>query len=355
MTGQRIFMTGASGYIGGVVVEQAIQQGYEVYALSRNETSDEKIRTLGGTPVRGDLQSHPVLQEQSANADIVFHLADAWAGNFGKMEYDEVVRIDTGAVDAIGEGLKGTSKPLVVTSGTLVVEANPDGQETDEASPLCENPLNDRIKSEKHALELCSQGVNVSAIRLAPWVYGRGASGVALFTTMFTGMKEVFYVDQGTAATSVVHVDDAAQLYFLAAQKAQPGDVFNAVSSHAVTARELATAIAHTANLPLKSLSFDEVTSRMGEFVARFLSVENRASSKKARQQLGWEPRGPAILEDIETGSYSQGEVSRVGHLHSLTDIVDIFGIWGLLGRFNPAGNQSKIVSNCCCPDPVCR
>jgi nucleoside-diphosphate-sugar epimerase len=306
MTGQRIFITGASGYIGSVVAEQAIQQGYNVYALSRTETSDEKIRTLGATPVRGGLESHRVLQEQSAQADIVFHLADAWAGNFGKMEYDEVVRIDVGAVDAIGEGLKGTSKPLVVTSGTLVVAAHPDGLETDEESAISEKPLNDRIKSEQHALGLRSQGINVSAIRLPPWVYGRGGSGVRLFMAMFTDMKEVLCVDQGSASTSVVHVDDAAQLYLLAAKKAQPGDIFNAVSSNTVTAVELATAIAHTANLPLQSLSFDEATSRMGEFMASFLSVENRASGKKARETLGWEPRGPTVLDDIKNGSYSK-------------------------------------------------
>jgi nucleoside-diphosphate-sugar epimerase len=306
MTGQRIFMTGASGYIGSVVAQQAIQQGYNVCALSRTERSDEKIRNLGATPVRGGLQSYAVLLEQSAQADIVFHLADAWAGNFGKMEYDEVVRIDVGAVDAIGEGLKGTSKPLVITSGTLVVAAHPDGLETDEESAISEKPLNDRIKSEQHALGLRSQGINVSAIRLPPWVYGHGGSGVRLFMAMFTDMKEVFYVDQGSAPTSVVHVDDAAQLYLLAAKKAQPGDIFNAVSSNTVTARELATAIAHTAYLPLQSLSFDEATSRVGEFMASFLSVENRASGKKARETLGWEPRGPTVMNDIKNGSYSK-------------------------------------------------
>ncbi|EAW07074.1 putative NAD dependent epimerase/dehydratase [Aspergillus clavatus NRRL 1] len=304
MTRSRIFMTGASGYIGSVVLEQAVQQDYEVYGLSRSKESDEKIQGLGGIPVRGDLQSHQVLREQSSQADIVLHLADAWAGNFGKMEYEEVVRIDAGAVDAMGEGLKGSKKPLVITSGTLVVAADPTGKETDETSPLWDKPLNDRIRCEQHAMGLCSQGITVSAIRLPPWVYGRGGSGVRLFMTLFASMGEVFYVDEGAAHTSVVHVDDAAQLFLLAAQKAQAGDVFNGGSSHAVTTRELATAIAQTADLPLESLPYDEVVSKTGEFMARFLSEENRASGRKAREQMGWEPHGPGILDDILSGSY---------------------------------------------------
>ncbi|KAL4893211.1 hypothetical protein BDV59DRAFT_178647 [Aspergillus ambiguus] len=220
------------------------------------------------------------------------------------MEYAEVVRIDTGAVNAIGEGLRGSGKPLVTTSGSLVVAADPRGQETDETSPLCEHPLNERIKCEQHALTLCNKGISVSVIRLPPWVYGRGGSGVRLFMTIFSKMGEVFYVDQGTANTSVVHVDDAAKLYFLAAHKAQTGDVFNGVSSHDLTARQLAAAMAHVTGLPLRSRPFDDVAAEMGDFFANFLSVENRASGQKARKQLGWEPQGPEILADIEQGSY---------------------------------------------------
>lgn len=133
MAKQRIFMTGGSGYIGSAVTELAISCGYEVYSLSRTEASDAKLTALGATPVRGDLNSLDVLRQQSAAADIVFHLADSLTDDWGQ-DYAKVVATDAAAVDAMGAGLEGTHKPFVVTSGSLVVAAT--GAETDEDSPL---------------------------------------------------------------------------------------------------------------------------------------------------------------------------------------------------------------------------
>ncbi|EYE91685.1 putative NAD dependent epimerase/dehydratase [Aspergillus ruber CBS 135680] len=287
----RIFMTGASGYIGSVVVEQAIPKGYQIYALSRSEASDEKIKAQGAVPIRGDLKSYDVLREQSAQADIVLHLADAYAGNFG-MDYADVVRIDNAAVDAIGAGLEGSNKPLVITSGTLVESA------------LWDKPLNDRISSEQHAMKLVNKGIKVSAVRLSPFVYGRGASGVRLFMMMFANGGEVFYVNNGDVKTSAVHVDDAATLFILAAEKANVGDIFNATSINDVTTREISEAIGSILDLPVKSFSYDDTVSKFGEFLARFLNAENQPSGAKAKSQLGWDPKGLSIIDDIKIGSY---------------------------------------------------
>ena len=297
----RMFMTGASGYIGSVVVEQAVPKGYQVYALSRSEASDEKIKAQGAVPIRGDLKSYDVLREQSAQADIVLHLADAFAGNFG-MDYAEVVRVDNAAVDAIGAGLEGSNKPFVTTSGTLVVE--PTGGETTEESSLWDRPINDRISSEQHALKLVNKGIRVSAIRLAPFVYGRGGSGVRLFMMMFANGGEVFYVSDGDVKTSAVHIDDAAALFLKKKEKANAGDIFNAASINEVTFRELAEAIGSILDLPVKSFSYGDTVSKFGEFLARFLNSENRASGAKAKRQLGWDPKGLGIIEDIKTGAY---------------------------------------------------
>ncbi|KAI9929529.1 hypothetical protein ASPWEDRAFT_111168 [Aspergillus wentii DTO 134E9] len=299
----RIFMTGASGFIGSTIAELAITRGYQIYGLSRTEATDAKLTQLGVVPVRGDLHSLDVLRDQSAQADIVMHLADALAGNFG-MDYEEVLRIDFAAVDAIGEGLQGSNKPLVVTSGSLVVAPDPTGAETDETSPLNENPLNGRIRAERHALELAGKGVKVSVIRLAPFVYGRGGSGIRLFMGMFKNAGQAFYVDDGAVKTSAVHVDDAAQLYLLAAEQAKAGDVFNGVSSTTVTIRELSEAMGEILDLPVVSLPYDKTVGQMGEFLARFLSSENRGSGGKAERELGWKPAGMGILEDIKSGSY---------------------------------------------------
>lgn len=295
----RIFITGASGYIGSVVVKQAIPKGYQVYALSRSEASDEKIKAQGAVPIRGDLKSYDVLREQSAQADIVLHLADAFAGNFG-MDYAEVIRIDNVAVDAIGVGLEGSNKPLVITSGTLV----PTGRETTEESALAEKPLNVRISLEQHALKLVEKLIKVSAIRLPPFVYGRGASGIRLFMMMYANGGEAFYVNDGGVKTSAVHVDDAAAAFLLAVEKANAGDIFNASSINDITIRELSEAMGFILHLPVKSFSYDTIVSKFGVFLASFLNTENRASGAKAKGNLGWDQKGLSIIDEIKTCSY---------------------------------------------------
>jgi nucleoside-diphosphate-sugar epimerase len=270
----RIFMTGANGYIGSIITQFAISEGYEVYGLSRTEKSDAKLKSLGAVPVRGDLHALDFIRRESANAQVVIHLADPLAGNFA-MDYEEVLRIGNAAVDAMAEPLQGTGKPLLVTSGTLVVAPATNGAETTEASPLSETPMNGRIRGEQHALSWVEKGVHVVAIRLAPYVYGRGGSGVRLFMRMAVRNGEVVCIDDGAAKTSVVHVDDAARLYLLAVRKAKAGDVFNATSSTDVTARQLAEAMAFSLELPVRSVPFEDAKARFGEFFARFLSAKN--------------------------------------------------------------------------------
>ncbi|TVY33302.1 Uncharacterized protein LSUB1_G006744 [Lachnellula subtilissima] len=300
---QRIFMTGANGYIGSLITEFAISEGYTVIGLSRSEKSDTKLRNLGAIPVRGDLHTYDVLTRESAQADVVIHLADALAGNWG-MEYSEVVRIHNAAVDAIAEGLKGSGKPFIETSGSLVTAPDPNGGETIESSPLVETPLNNRIDSEKYSLAQCDKGIKVSALRLAPYVYGRGGSGVGVF--MGTGAKngEVTYVGDGSTCTTTVHVDDPARLYLLAIKNAKAGETYNATYETDVTSRALSEAMGEALGVPLRSLSFEDMASKMGQFFAKFLSAENRASNAKAVQELGWRPREKKILDDIKSGSY---------------------------------------------------
>ena len=221
----RIFVTGATGYIGRVVTERVQAEGHTVHGLSRNEEGDAKLRALGATPVRGDLSSPDVLRRESSEADAVLHLA--YIHDWG-MDYEEILRIDAAAVDALGGPLRGTGKGFVVTSGTAVVEPDPAGGETTEESPLSETfVLKDRIRSERHALRLSEDGVRVSAVRLPPYVYGRGGSYfVPMLMEMAAKAGESIYVDDGSLRTSGVHVDDAATLFLLAARGGEGGRRF---------------------------------------------------------------------------------------------------------------------------------
>lgn len=300
--GQRLFITGASGYIGAVVTEFALAEGYEVHALSRSETSDAKLRNLGATPVRGDLTSLDLLRAESAAADAVIHLATAFVMGVGT--YAESMPADIAAVDAIADGLAGTNKPLVTTSGTLSVNPDPTGAETNEESPLGTGPLHARVKTEQHSLSLAKRGIRVTAVRVAPYTYGRGGSGVGLLMGMAIKAGSLTCVDGGKNHTTVVHVDDAARLFLLAAQKGKAGEAYIASSTTDITARQMFDAMAAALGVPVRDISYDEAKAEMPEVFAWFLQAENRASGAKAVKELGWEPKATGILDDINNGSY---------------------------------------------------
>lgn len=224
------------------------------------------------------------------------------------MDYEEVLRIDAAAVVALGESLRGTGKALAITSGTAVVAPDPAGGETTEDSPLSQTfVLKDRIRSERYALRLSEDGIRVSAIRLPPYVYGRGGSTfVPLLMQMAAKVGESVYVDDGQLRTSDVHVDDAATLFLLAVSKAKAGEVFNGTGSTTVTLRELAEAIGAALNIPVRSVSREEAEARWGQFLTAFVQYENRSSNHKAVQQLGWQPKGIDLLTDIRWGAYRE-------------------------------------------------
>lgn len=179
---ERIFITGGSGYVGSVITEFAIADGYEVYGLSRSESGDEKLKKLGAVPVRGDLTSVDVLRRESAAADVVIHLADPFSLSPQGGSYDEVIKIQKGVADAFADGMQGTNKPLVTTTGVLMVAADPNRNETDENAPFPEDPFVPRHHVEAYDQSLAKKGIRVSTIRLAMYVYGRGGSGIKMLS-----------------------------------------------------------------------------------------------------------------------------------------------------------------------------
>jgi nucleoside-diphosphate-sugar epimerase len=301
----RIFITGATGYIGRVVTEIAIAKGHDVHGLSRKKDGDATLKALGATPVRGELTSLDVLRQESSQADVVLHLAyiHDWA-----MDYKKILSIDASAVDALADPLRGTGKTLVTTSGSALAAVDPNGGETTEDAPPTQTfILKDRIRSERHALCWSKDGVRVNTIRLPPYVYGRGGSYfMPLLMQKAADNGESIYVDDGSLRTSDVHVDDAAELFLLAAQKAKAGEIFNGTGSTNLMLKDLAEAIGSALELPVRSVSRKEAVEKWGEFLVTFVQYPNRASNRKALEQLGWQPKGVDILTDIKSGSYQE-------------------------------------------------
>lgn len=303
MAQQTIFITGATGFIGRVVTELAIRDGYSVRGLSRSEKGDALLTSLGATPVRGDLTSLDILSHESSSADIIFHLA--FDHDFSK-PYEQILALDTAAVNALASPLAGTDKPLLTTGGTAMVAPDPAGDETNEESPLPENPMIPRHLAEANALAWAQKGVRSISIRLPQYVYGRGTrSGfAALLIKLAVQSGESVYLGDGEYCASNVYVDDAARLYFAAAKQAKAGDIFNGTADTKTTYKAMAAAIGKAAQVPVRSITGEEAAGRWGPFLAAFYGIVNRASNKKAVEKLGWEPVGPSLLTEIQEGSY---------------------------------------------------
>ncbi|KAG6826547.1 hypothetical protein H0H92_015415 [Tricholoma furcatifolium] len=298
----RIFITGATGFVGRAVTALAVARGYEVHALSRHESGDNTLISLGAIPVRGDLTTHDILSRESSTADIVLHCAFDRATT---RPYGELVQMDIEAVDALAQPLVGTNKPLIVSSGVLLVLPDPNGGETDETAPYNENSPMKRYLCEKHALGWAARDVRVSAIRL-PLVYGRGDEAGFLSSMIKLALKagESAYIDDGANTLPNIHVDDLASLYLAMAEKAKAGEIFNATTRWDTTYKDMTSAVGTVAQVPVRSITKEEAVKRWGPFRATIATIESKAVNRKAVEVLGWKPVGPHILQEIEEGYY---------------------------------------------------
>lgn len=219
-----IFVTGGSGYIGLTLISHAIASGFSVTALSRSPASDAKLSSLGAVPIRGELSTLELLTSEAGKADVVISLADSLASDYSISKEDRF-RINDAANDALAEGLRGSGKPLLLTAGSLSAAADPQGRETDEASPGWPAGHWLHLDREDLTKKYLDMGVRICQIRLAPYVYGRGGSGVGLFMGMWSQAGSGMKVGDGAKHTTVVHVDDAVRLYLLVAEKGKAGEV----------------------------------------------------------------------------------------------------------------------------------
>ena len=293
----RVFVTGASGWIGSVTVKSLIREGYEVVGLARSDASAQLVESLGARAHRGDVTDIKSLQAGIEGCDGVIHTA--FIHDFSK--FQENCEIDRRAIAAMGEVLLGSNRPMIVTSGTGLFSFAPFATE-DMAVPASA-PV-PRIASEHAAEALMKKGVNVSIVRLPPSVHGVGDHGFVPILFNLAKQKGVSaYVGDGSNIWPGVHRLDAAEVFRLALEKAPAKTRLHAVAEEGVPFKKIAEAIGRQLNLPIVSLSADEAAKHF-EWFAHFASMSNRSSSQKTRDLLGWQPKQISLLEDIAQLDY---------------------------------------------------
>ena len=296
----KIFLTGATGYVGSVVAEKLMAKGRAVLGLARNDAAEAKLREKGIEVLRGDLKDVESLMRGARQTDATIHTA--FIHDFS--DYDGAVKTETAAIAAIAEALANTNKPFIATSGAAFLGDTRE-TEADEDFPYDRNsPFISRAESEQDALEMSQKGIRSIVLRLPLFVYGRGGSSFAPF--MIGQAKQAGaanYVGAGSEKVSAVHVEDAADLYVLALETSTAKNLYN-VSAETISLKDLNEAIARLLNVKPKSISVEEARKQFGAFFG-FFTISNQLSSAKARRELGWKPKAnTTIADDIENGSY---------------------------------------------------
>jgi nucleoside-diphosphate-sugar epimerase len=294
----RVFVTGASGWIGSAVVADLIEAGHEVTGLARSDASAAAVTDAGAEVVRGSLDDLDVLARAASDADGVIHTA--YIHDFSQME--AAAATDRGVIETLGAAVEGSGRPLVVTTGTGVLHPGRPVTEDDRHDPSA--PGHPRRENETVALALAERGVRVSIIRPAPSVHGNGDHGfVARLVEIAREQGASGYVGDGANRWAAVHRLDAARLYRLALEHGPAGGVYHAVGDEGVPTRDIAEVIARHLELPLVSVQPEQASEHFG-WLGAFFSWDAPASNALTRERLGWEPTHPGLIADLEAGFY---------------------------------------------------
>jgi nucleoside-diphosphate-sugar epimerase len=298
----RIFVTGATGFIGSAVVQDLLRAGHQVVGLARSDTAARALAAAGASVHRGSLEDVESLRSGAADSDGVIHTGF----NHDFSRFTENCEIDRRAIEALGSALVGSDRPLIVTSGVGLL---PQVQMvTEVSSPSRQNP---RVASEDSAHSVADRGVRVSIVRLAPSVHGEGDHGFVPILITFareTGVSA--YIENGSNRWPAVHRLDAAHLFRLAVEKGATGACYHGVAEEEIVFRQIADVIGGHLNVPVISKSTGQAAAHFKWF-AHFAALDVPASSARTRELLGWRPTQAGLLEDIDRPSYFSEPVLR--------------------------------------------
>ena len=305
----RVFVTGASGWIGSAVVRELLAHGHSVVGLARSEASAAAVEQAGAEVVRGGIDDLDVLRDAAAGSDGVIHLAFKHDIAFSG-DYAGAATSDSAAIETLGWALEGTGRPFFIASGVLGLTApgqvatETDGHDID---PSAVGPAARALNAEL-ALSFAERGVRSGTVRLAPTVHGEGDEGFMASIVGVAKEKGVSaYVGDGSNRWPAVHRSDAARLYRLALEHAPAGSTLHAVAEEGVSFRDIAEAIGRRLDVPFTSIDPADAAAHFG-WLGGFIGLDSLASSAATRELLGWQPTGPSLIEDLDAGHYTRSE-----------------------------------------------
>ena len=291
----RVFVTGASGWVGSAVVPELMDSGHHVVGLARSDASADALAAAGAEVHRGSLEELDTLREGAAKSDGVIHLA--FIHDFER--YAPANETDRQAIETMGAALEGSDRPLVIASGVATTAVGRPATENDPPAPDFE-----RSKAATMTLALAETGVRSAVVRLPPTTHGRGDHG---FIPTIIGIARqrgvVGYIGDGSNVWPAVHRSDAARVFRLALEEAPPASVWHAVAEEGVPTRTIAEVIGSHLSIPVASIAPEDASAHFG-WIGTIWALNAPTSNRVTRERLAWRPTGPGLIQDVDAGHY---------------------------------------------------